>query len=53
MGKLERHVGVEIKTREEFVKNSGVCVTGVYEKEQEDKSRDLELKVPKGCGNAL
>lgn len=53
VGKLERHVGVEIKTREEFVKNSGVCVTGVYEKEQEDKSRDLELKVPKGCGNAL
>ena len=52
-GQLERHLGVEIKIREEFVKNSGVCVTGVYEKDQEDKSRDLELKVPKGCGDAL
>lgn len=53
MDKLERHLGVEIKTREEFVKNSGVCVTGVCEKDQEDKRRDLEFKVPKGCGSAL
>ena len=46
-------IGEVVGVREEFVKNSGVCVTGVYEKDQEDKSRDLELKVPKGCGNAL
>lgn len=41
------------RTWEECVKKSGVYITGVYEKDQEDKSRDLELKVPKGCGNVL
>ena len=41
------------RTREKCVKKSGVYITGVYEKDQEDKSRDLELKVPKGCGNVL
>lgn len=29
--KLERHLGVEInRIWEEYVKNSGVCTTGVY-----------------------
>lgn len=41
------------RTREECIKKSGVYITGVYEKDREDKSRDLELKVPKGRGSVL